>query len=185
MAAVLACAAFGSICGSSIATAATMAKVALPEMRAINYSGRLATATLAAGGTLGIMIPPSVMLVHLRDPGRAEHRQAVRRGNRAGPDRNRRLLRRHRRLCPAVPARMALRAEAQRGRTAVGVEGRLADRGDLRDRLRRHLWRLVHPDRGRGDRRGGTTFVAGLAARRAVAAQGAHLLLRNRRSLPG
>src|SRR5690606_37868377 len=63
MAAVLACAAFGSICGSSVATAATMAKVALPEMRAMRYSGRLSTGTLAAGGTLGIMIPPSVILV--------------------------------------------------------------------------------------------------------------------------
>jgi C4-dicarboxylate transporter DctM subunit len=63
MAAVLACAAFGSICGSSVATAATMAKVALPEMRAMNYSGRLSTGALAAGGTLGIMIPPSVILV--------------------------------------------------------------------------------------------------------------------------
>jgi tripartite ATP-independent transporter DctM subunit len=63
MAAVLACAAFGSICGSSIATAATMTKVALPEMRAMNYSGKLATGALAAGGTLGIMIPPSVILI--------------------------------------------------------------------------------------------------------------------------
>jgi tripartite ATP-independent transporter DctM subunit len=63
MAAVMACAAFGSVCGSSVATAATMAKVALPEMMRHNYSGRLATATLAAGGTLGIMIPPSVVLV--------------------------------------------------------------------------------------------------------------------------
>lgn len=63
MAAVMACAAFGSVCGSSVATAATMAKVALPEMRRHHYSGRLSTATLAAGGTLGIMIPPSVVLV--------------------------------------------------------------------------------------------------------------------------
>jgi len=63
MAAVLACAAFGAICGSSVATAATIAQVALPEMRRAGYSGRLATATLAAGGTLGILIPPSVVLV--------------------------------------------------------------------------------------------------------------------------
>ncbi len=63
MAAVLACAAFGAICGSSVATAATVAQVALPEMRRFGYSGRLATATLAAGGTLGILIPPSVVLV--------------------------------------------------------------------------------------------------------------------------
>ena len=63
MAAVLACGAFGTICGSSVATAATVTQVALPEMRRHHYSGRLATATLAAGGTLGILVPPSVVLV--------------------------------------------------------------------------------------------------------------------------
>ncbi len=60
---VLGCAAFGSVCGSSIATGATMASVALPEMRRHGYSGALATGTLAAGGTLGILIPPSIILV--------------------------------------------------------------------------------------------------------------------------
>jgi C4-dicarboxylate transporter DctM subunit len=63
MGALLASAAFGSICGSSVATAATITTVALPEMRRRGYSGRLATGTLAAGGTLGILIPPSVPLV--------------------------------------------------------------------------------------------------------------------------
>ncbi len=63
MAATAACAAFGAICGSSLATAATMGQVALPELRSHGYSGRLATATLAASGTLGILIPPSVPLV--------------------------------------------------------------------------------------------------------------------------
>ncbi|RYX93286.1 MAG: TRAP transporter large permease [Comamonadaceae bacterium] len=63
MAAVLACAAFGAICGSSVATAATITGVALPEMQRHGYSGRLATGTLAAAGTLGILIPPSVPLV--------------------------------------------------------------------------------------------------------------------------
>ncbi len=63
MAAVMACAAFGAICGSSVATAATITQVALPEMRRHGYSGRLSTGTLAAGGTLGILIPPSVPLV--------------------------------------------------------------------------------------------------------------------------
>jgi tripartite ATP-independent transporter DctM subunit len=63
MASLLACAAFGSISGSSVATAATITNVALPEMRKHGYSGRLATATLAAGGTLGIQLPPSIVLV--------------------------------------------------------------------------------------------------------------------------
>lgn len=63
MASVGACAGFGAICGSSLATAATMAQVALPEMRRLNYSGALSTGSLAAGGTLGILIPPSVILV--------------------------------------------------------------------------------------------------------------------------
>ncbi len=63
MASVGACAAFGAICGSSLATAATMGQVALPELRRYNYAGSLATGALAAGGTLGIMIPPSVPLV--------------------------------------------------------------------------------------------------------------------------
>jgi C4-dicarboxylate transporter, DctM subunit len=63
IAAIGACAGFGAICGSSLATAATMGQVALPELRRYGYSGSLATGALAAGGTLGIMIPPSVPLV--------------------------------------------------------------------------------------------------------------------------
>jgi tripartite ATP-independent transporter DctM subunit len=62
-AAVLASAAFGSVCGSSVATAATIAQAALPEMRRYRYDGGFAVASLAAGGTLGILIPPSVVLV--------------------------------------------------------------------------------------------------------------------------
>ena len=57
------CAGFGAVCGSSLATAATMGSVALPEMRRYGYSGALATGTLAAGGTLGILFPPSIILV--------------------------------------------------------------------------------------------------------------------------
>ena len=63
MASVLACALFGAISGSSVATAATITGVALPEMKRHGYSGRLATGVLAAGGTLGIQLPPSVVLV--------------------------------------------------------------------------------------------------------------------------
>jgi C4-dicarboxylate transporter, DctM subunit len=58
-----ACAAFSAVSGSSVATAATMSKVALPEMKRYGYDMALATGTLAAGGTLGILIPPSVVLV--------------------------------------------------------------------------------------------------------------------------
>lgn len=63
MASVGACAGFGAICGSSLATASTMGQVALPEMRKRGYSDALSTGVLAAGGTLGILIPPSVILV--------------------------------------------------------------------------------------------------------------------------
>ena len=63
MAAVGACAGFGAICGSSLATAATMGRVALPELRRMGYSGSLSTGALAAGATLGILIPPSVILI--------------------------------------------------------------------------------------------------------------------------
>jgi tripartite ATP-independent transporter DctM subunit len=63
MAAILSAAAFGAVCGSSVATSATITQVAYPEMRAHGYHGRLSTATLATGGTLGILIPPSVPLV--------------------------------------------------------------------------------------------------------------------------
>ncbi|MEM8555531.1 MAG: TRAP transporter large permease [Pseudomonadota bacterium] len=63
MASVAACAGFGAVCGSSLATASTMGQVALPEMRRRGYSGSLSTGVLAAGGTLGILIPPSIILV--------------------------------------------------------------------------------------------------------------------------
>ncbi|MEX2630488.1 MAG: TRAP transporter large permease [Tistlia sp.] len=63
MATVGACALFGAICGSSLATAATMGQVALPEMRRHGYDDRLASAAIAAGGTLGVLIPPSILLV--------------------------------------------------------------------------------------------------------------------------
>jgi tripartite ATP-independent transporter DctM subunit len=63
MATIVACGGFSAICGSSLATAATMAKVAMPPMRRFGYADSLAAASIAAGGTLGILIPPSVILV--------------------------------------------------------------------------------------------------------------------------
>lgn len=63
MSTICACGMFSAICGSSLATAATMSKVSMPEMRRYKYADSLATASIAAGGTLGILIPPSVILV--------------------------------------------------------------------------------------------------------------------------
>ncbi|MGE0736413.1 MAG: TRAP transporter large permease, partial [Alphaproteobacteria bacterium] len=63
MSTIFACGGFGAVCGSSMATAATMVKVALPSMRRYGYSDGLATASVAAGGTLGILIPPSIIMV--------------------------------------------------------------------------------------------------------------------------
>lgn len=63
MSAIAACAGFGAVCGSSLATASTMGRVALPELKRYRYSGTLATGTIAAGGVLGILIPPSVVLI--------------------------------------------------------------------------------------------------------------------------
>ncbi|NYT66708.1 TRAP transporter large permease [Alcaligenaceae bacterium] len=63
MSTVVACGGFGAVCGSSLATAATMSKVAYPEMRKLGYSRALASGSIAAGGTLGILIPPSIVMV--------------------------------------------------------------------------------------------------------------------------
>jgi len=63
MSTIAACAGFGAICGSSIATTATMARVAMPEMQRFNYQPALAAGSICAGATLGILIPPSVILV--------------------------------------------------------------------------------------------------------------------------
>jgi len=63
MASVVACGGFSAVCGSSLATAATMSKVAMPSMRRYGYADSLATGSIAAGGTLGILIPPSVVMI--------------------------------------------------------------------------------------------------------------------------
>jgi tripartite ATP-independent transporter DctM subunit len=63
MSTLAACAGFGAICGSSLATAATMARVSMPEMRRFKYHDSFAAGSIAAGGTLGILIPPSVIMV--------------------------------------------------------------------------------------------------------------------------
>jgi tripartite ATP-independent transporter DctM subunit len=63
IATIAASACFGAVCGSSVVTAATMTRIALPEMRKTGYDDRLATGALAAGGSIGILIPPSIILI--------------------------------------------------------------------------------------------------------------------------
>ncbi|TMV89987.1 TRAP transporter large permease [Thioclava sp. BHET1] len=63
MATILSCGGFSAVCGSSLATAATMSKVAMPSMRRFGYDDSIATGSIAAGGTLGILIPPSVIMI--------------------------------------------------------------------------------------------------------------------------
>lgn len=63
IATIVSCGGFAAVCGSSVATAVTMGRVSIPAMRSYGYSDRLATATVAAGGTLGILIPPSIIMV--------------------------------------------------------------------------------------------------------------------------
>ena len=149
---VFGCAAFGSICGSSIATGATMASVALPEMRRHGYSGALATGTLAAGGTLGILIPPSVILVIYA----VITEQSVGKLFLAA-------------LLPgliatlgyAVAIAVYVRLKPEAGPVAAGAAvprphpqpGRgVAGGGDLLLGHRRNLLRRLHPDRGGRDR---------------------------------
>ncbi|MFO7884498.1 MAG: TRAP transporter large permease [Desulfobacteraceae bacterium] len=63
MATIAACTAFGAICGSTTATAATMGTIGLPEMKRYNYGDRIATGSVAAGGGIGVLMPPSVILI--------------------------------------------------------------------------------------------------------------------------
>jgi C4-dicarboxylate transporter, DctM subunit len=152
MATIGACAGFGAICGSSVATAATMAQVALPEMKRAGYHPRLTTGTLAAGGTLGILIPPSIVLVIyaiLAEQNIAKLFVAA--------------------FIPGVIAALgyciaiavtvridpSLSAPVERAspRCAAGRPRSLAGAADLRAGDRRHVYRLVHTDGGRVGRR--------------------------------
>ena len=160
MAAVGACAAFGTICGSSLATAATMGQVALPEMRKYGYSGALATGTLAAGGTLGILVPPSIPLVVyaiLTEQNIAKLFLAAFIPAALAVDR---IFHRHPRLSAAStrgrappPSSCHLRARLRHVLETWPVVG------DLPDRVRRHERRFllrplaVHADRGGSHRR--------------------------------
>ncbi len=103
MAAIMSAAAFGAVCGSSVATSATITQVAYPQMKAHGYHGRLSTATLAAGGTLGILIPPSVPLVVYAILTEQNIAKLFAAAMRPGAARDGRLHDRHRDLLPHAP----------------------------------------------------------------------------------
>ena len=143
------------MCGSSVATSATITQVAYPEMKAHGYHGRLSTAALAAGGTLGILIPPSVPLVVyaiLTEQNIAKLFAAA-------------MIPGLMAMCGylvviavycRVRPELAPPSEPLPWARALARAARhLADRADLPGRLRRHLRRPVLADRGRGGRRGG------------------------------
>ncbi len=153
-AAVLASAAFGAVCGSSVATAATIAQVALPEMRRYRYDGGFAMAALAAGGTLGILIPPSVVLVLYAIIAEQNIAKLFAAALLPGLARGAALLHRHR-------AADAMAARARAGRAARALAGALAGAGrrrsgprDLSGRAGWHLRRRVHCHRSGRHRRG-------------------------------
>ena len=150
IATIAACGGFAAICGSSVATAATFSRVAYPEMRRFGYPQSFATGVIAAGGTLGIMIPPSTVLavyglITEQDVGKLfiRRRPAGHPGGRHvhGHDHDHRRWR-GRDSCR--PAR-AIPGEERLDRAAR----RLGDAAPVRLRDRRHLRRRVHRDRSR------------------------------------
>ena len=156
MAAILSAAAFGAVCGSSVATSATITQVAYPEMKAHGYHGRLSTATLAAGGTLGILIPPSVPLVVyaiLTEQNIAKLFAAAMVPGIIATIGYLIVIALYCRVRPDLATPSAADAVARSaGRALLGVWPIVRD---LRRRLRRHLRRRVLADRGRRGRRGG------------------------------
>ena len=153
MATVCACAGFGAICGSSIATAATMAKVAYPAMSELGYSDRLSTGAIAGGGTLGILIPPSTIMVIYGVLTETNIGKLFAAGILPG------ILATFL-LCLAVqwivwtdPA-SGPRGERSTWREAArGAQGRVGGGDALRRRHGRHLRRRLHGHRRRRDRR--------------------------------
>jgi TRAP-type C4-dicarboxylate transport system permease large subunit len=152
MATVLACAGFGAICGSSIATAATMTKVAYPSMSDHHYSDELAVGTIAAGGTLGILIPPSTIMVIYGIMTNTSIGKLFAAGILPGSSRWCCSASRCSTSAGATRERAEGRA-AQLARALRRVQGRLGGRRALRHRHGRDLRRRLHRDRGRGHRR--------------------------------
>ena len=138
---VVACGAFGAVTGSSIATVATMGAIVMPEMRRYKYHPRLATGALAASGTLGILIPPSLIFIFYGDDDRDVDRRALHRGHRFNGDSDRRdVLGDH----PGQVRPHTLSGSAGSGRDvarAVDLNGGPpADPGAVPPGDRRYLW---------------------------------------------
>ena len=144
MATITACGGFSAISGSSVATAATMSKVALPEMRRYGYPDSLATGTIAAGGTLGILIPPSIVLAIYgvltdTDIGRLFIAGVV-----PGVLAILMYLATVRIYLAVFQDRPAGAGARRLGRAHGFAEGRVGDHPPVRLRHRRHLWRHLH-----------------------------------------
>ncbi len=168
MATVWASAGFGGICGSSIATAATMAKVAYPSMKRFGYHDQLAAGTVAGAGTLGIMIPPSTIMIIYGVFTETNIGKLFAAG--VLPGILGAVL-----LCGAIVCTTWRHPDWGPPRPAVVVaraiqraEGRVGGRGALRVRDGRHLRRPLHRHRGGGDGGDGRARLRG-------GAPGAHL----------
>ncbi len=153
MATVIACAGFGAICGSSIATAATMTKVAYPSMRDHGYSDELSVGAICSGGTLGILIPPSTIMIIYGIMTETSIGKLFAAGVLPG------LLAIDAAL-PRGPLHHLARSEGRPAgrahvvaRAAAGRQGRLGRRRALHHRDGRHLRRRLHGDRRRRHRR--------------------------------
>jgi hypothetical protein len=149
---IAACAGFGAICGSSIATAATMSKVAYPSMKKLGYSDSLSTGVIAAGGTLGIMIPPSTIMVIYGIVTETNIGKLFAAGVIPRPADGRAADGRCGDHDLARPGARPGRREIQLGGALEGLARHLggAVAGDRRSG--RHLWRHLHRDRGRWHR---------------------------------
>ena len=153
IATIAACAGFAAISGSSVATAATFATVAYPEMRRYNYPQSFATGVIAAGGTLGAMLPPSTVLavygiITEQDIGKLFIAGIIPGLLAAAMDMMTVVL-----IGKAAAELSAVGAAAQLGRAPRRTARHLGDAAALSPRHRRPLWRAVHADRGRRRRR--------------------------------
>ena len=154
IATVVACGGFAAICGSSVATAATFSTVAYPEMRRYGYPQTFSTGVIAAGGTLGAMLPPSTVLAVYAILTQQDIGKLFMAGVLPGPARDgdvRADDRAHRRACG--PSCLPAGAAKPWRERLVALQARLAAAGAVRVRHRRAVRRRLHADRGRRRRR--------------------------------